>query len=185
MASALFLIGVSGAGKSTMAQALGAYLTGHGLRTAVIDTDALGQFGPGPSSPAGRSDLYNGLKCRNLAAVWANYRPVADYMVVAAAGMVTRQLREQYVQSLDGCDSQVAQLLAPPSVVLERLRRRHGHLSSHPGTHNSDLPVADLDSIAADMRRLDNLGLADFVVRNDRAAPEVAVELARRAGWFP
>jgi gluconate kinase len=183
VAEALFLIGVSGVGKSTMAQALGAHLTTRARRTAVIDTDALGQYGPGPSAPADRSEFYNGIKCRNLAALWANYRDVADYVVVAAAGMVTAELRARYLSALEGCTGQVAHLVAPPGLVLERLAGRHRHLSSHPETHLSDLPAADADAIAADMARLDARGLANFVVRNDRPARDVAADLARGAGW--
>jgi len=45
---ALLLTGVAGVGKSTVADAIGGVLTAAGFVTAVVDTDALAQFGPPP-----------------------------------------------------------------------------------------------------------------------------------------
>jgi shikimate kinase len=179
----LLLCGVSGVGKSTMCQAVGAYFVERGARTAVVDTDWLGQYGPGPASRQERSTFYNALKCRNLAAVWETFREAADFVVVGAAGVVTRELRHQYVASLDGCSAVVAELTAPPELIAERLRHRQLVVSSHPETHNETHVPLDVTALAARADAMSAQRVADFTVRNDRATPEVASELVARAGW--
>jgi hypothetical protein len=109
----LILVGVSGVGKSTVADAIGGIRTAAGFATAVVDTDALAQFGPPPQHGELRgSSFYDRLKCLNLGAVWANYRSAGARFVVISAGIDSAALRDRYVASLAGCEVQVVRLVA-------------------------------------------------------------------------
>jgi len=108
---ALLLVGVAGVGKSTVAGAIGGILTAAGLATAVVDSDALAQFGPRPD---GGSGFYDRLKCTNLGAVWANYRAVGARFVVVSAGIDSAALRDRYAGSLAGCEVRTVRLIARP-----------------------------------------------------------------------
>ena len=161
MHRALLLIGVTGVGKSTVAAAIGGILTAAGRVTAVVDTDALAQFGP----PPGGSSFYDHLKCSNLSVVWANYRRAGARFVVVSAGIDSAAQRDQYAGSLAGCEVQVVRLVAALDTVRRRLQDRDGTArhSQHPGT-----PAVAIE---------------DFSIVNDRPATVVAREVIARAGW--
>ncbi len=115
---ALLLIGVAGVGKSAVADAIGGILTTAGLATAVVDTDALAQFGPRPDDgQTPGSSFYDRLKCSNLGAVWANYRAAGARFVVVSAGIDSAPLRQEYADSLAGCDVQLVRLVAATDTV--------------------------------------------------------------------
>ncbi|NEA32103.1 hypothetical protein [Streptomyces sp. SID13031] len=102
----LLISGGSGAGKTVTGQAIGGILTGQLLPTAVIDLDALAQYGP----PANQSGFHDRLKVRNLAAVWATYRAAGARFVVVSGVIETSELRQAYVGCLTGCDVQTVRL---------------------------------------------------------------------------
>jgi len=163
---ALLLTGVAGAGKSTVAQAAGRVLTTAGCVTAVVDADALAQFGPHPAD--GR--FYDRLKCANLAAVWANFKAAGARFVVVAAVVDSVPLRELYTESLAGCTVQLVALTADDDTVRSRLRRRD--------------TGAKLEQHLEALNRPTTTAVADFTVTNDRTAAEVASEIIERAGWM-
>ena len=163
---ALLLTGVTGVGKSTVAGAIGRLLTAAGLVTAVVDTDALAQFGPSP----GRSGFHDDLKCANLAAVWANFRAAGAHFIVVSAGVDSAPLRDRYAGSLADCELQVVRLVAPADTIRKRLAARDP--DAMPNPHLSTL----IDQEAA-------LSVEDFTAVNDRPAPDVAGEIIARAGW--
>jgi hypothetical protein len=103
----LVLSGGTGAGKTVTGQAIAAILTGLLLPTAVIDLDALAQYGP---APAGQRGFHDRLKVRNLAAVWATYRAVGARFVIVSETVETTELRQAYVDCLTGCDVQLVRL---------------------------------------------------------------------------
>lgn len=75
----LWLCGATGVGKSTVGFVVYQKVLRAGLRTAYIDVDQLGFFGPPPPNDR--------LKARNLAAVWETYREVgAQRLVVVGLG---------------------------------------------------------------------------------------------------
>jgi chloramphenicol 3-O-phosphotransferase len=104
---ALLINGGGGAGKTATGQAIGRILTGRLLPTAVIDLDALAQYGPVPGNQNGFHDR---LKVRNLKAVWATYRAAGARFVVVSGVIETRELREDYAACLTGCDVQMVRL---------------------------------------------------------------------------
>ena len=65
---ALLLIGVAGVGKSTVVMPIRGILAAAGFATAVVDTDALAQFGPPPSHGQLGISFHDQLKCMNLSA---------------------------------------------------------------------------------------------------------------------
>jgi hypothetical protein len=111
----LLISGGGGAGKTAVGQAVGRILTGRLLPTAVVDLDALAQYGPAPVNQRGFHDQ---LKVRNLGAVWGTYRAAGARFVLVSGVIETRELREGYSACLTGCDVQM--------VRLERARVEYG-----------------------------------------------------------
>ncbi|MEV4343602.1 AAA family ATPase [Actinoplanes sp. NPDC049596] len=171
MRRALILIGVSGVGKSTVAQAIGELLTDAGHTTGVIDTDALAQFGP-PPSPA-NPDFYDALKCANLAAVWVHFRDRGAQFVVVSANIDRAGLRNRYVDSLDGCEVQVVRLTADLDTIRRRLQARDGEVPAR----------RHLNWLADREAALNSLALEDFTVANNDQATTVARLILTQARW--
>lgn len=107
---ALLLIGGGGASKTSVGQAIGALMTGRSHPTAVVDLDALAQFGGG--APA-----HEELRRRNLTAVWTNYRSVGARYVVVSGMVETAEQRTAYGECLVGCNVQVVRLATPLTLV--------------------------------------------------------------------
>jgi hypothetical protein len=171
---ALLVTGVAGVGKSAVADAIGGVLTGAGLVTAVVDADALAQFGPPPERGGRRdADFYDRLKCANLAAVWANFRAAGARFVVVGAVIDSVPLLDRYAGSLAGCEVRTVRLVATTDTVGQRLRGRDGgaRLERH------------LSALAGHEARLEAAAVEDFTVVNDRPVTVVAREVVARAGW--
>ncbi|WP_146167523.1 GNAT family N-acetyltransferase [Micromonospora sp. MH33] len=170
---ALLLSGVAGAGKSTVADAVGRMLTEAGHVTAVVDTDLLAQFGPPPTVGHTSARVYDELKCVNLASVWANFRAAGARFVVAAAAVESVAQRQRYVEGLAGCDLSVVRLIADLDTVRSRLHQRDTgpklkrHLQAL--TQSEPAPVAT--------------AVEDFTITNDRTPAEVAADILARLGW--
>jgi predicted kinase len=164
--------GVSGVGKSTVADAIGRVLTSEGLTTAVIDTDALAQFGPPPRRDS--RGFYNELKCVNLAAVWANFRAAGARFAVVSGGIDSIALRESYVRALAGCEVQVVRLVAPIETIRQRLAARDDSAAFEPHTNRLAEHLAALDAAA----------IEDFTVTSDRPVSEVAEDIVQLTGWL-
>ena len=127
----LLINGGGGAGKTAVGQAIGGILTGRLLPTAVVDLDALAQYGPAPANQTGFHDR---LKIRNLKAVWATYRAAGARFVVVSGVIETRELRDGYSACLTGCDVQM--------VRLERARVQYdGHAQVEDFTVVNDRPL--------------------------------------------
>ena len=175
MHRALLLIGVAGVGKSTVADAIGGILTSAGSVTAVVDTDALAQFGPRPDHGERRGrNFYDHLKCLNLGAVWANFQAAGARFIVVSAGIDNAALRDQYADSLAGCEVLTARLVAAPETLRERLQDRDGEAKSE----------RHLRTLAEQDARLEAAAIDDFTVVNDRPATVVAREVIALAGWL-
>jgi gluconate kinase len=172
---ALLITGVAGVGKSTVADAIGGIVTAAGLVTAVVDADALAQFGPPPEHDERRaSSFHDHLKCVNLAAVWSNFQAAGARFAVVSAAIDSAPLRDQYAGSLAGCEVQTVRLVAATDTVRQRLRGRDRRAR-----------VEQLLALLTGQEaRLDAAALEDFTVVNDRAATVVAREVVARAGWI-
>lgn len=163
----LLIAGGGGAGKTTMGQAIARILTDRLLPTAVIDLDALAQYGP---SPANQRGFHDRLRIRNLAAVWATYRAAGARFVVVSGGVGSAELRQAFTEGLAGCDVQVVKLVTTPALVESRTR----------GTARG--PEWDLQRALAEYD--ETPGIEDFAIANDRPVPEVATEILLTTGWL-
>lgn len=159
MRRALLITGVIGVGKSTVADAVGGVLTGAGQVTAVVDTDALAQFGPSPGA-----GFHDRLKCANLAAVWDTFKAAGARYAVVSAGVDSAGLRRRYADSLSGCEVRTVRLVAPATTVRDRLLRR-------------DDGERHLRALAVQQARFDAAAVEDFTVVNDRPVTVVAHEV--------
>jgi chloramphenicol 3-O-phosphotransferase len=187
MPRALLITGVSGVGKSTIAGAIGGLLSGAGLSTAVVDVDALAQFGPPPRS---KGDFYHALKCANLAAVWATFKAAGARFVVVAAGVDSTAECDDFARSLDGCDVQTVRLTADAEAIRQR-RRDRGDQAAKTAAKAATKDVNQTADKKADQTAAKNADQnADpgepapaTSVRNDRPPVTVAREVLARAGW--
>jgi adenylylsulfate kinase len=126
----LFLNGTVGAGKTTVAGAIGVHLRERGIPHAIIDLDALRDSWPAPDD-----DPFNSaLELRNLAAVVANYRQVGVTHLVLAGVIETLDGRAEY-ERVVGSDMKVCRLDVDLDVIRQRLAGRHALESSSLAWH--------------------------------------------------
>ncbi|MFI6678325.1 hypothetical protein [Kribbella sp. NPDC050470] len=175
MPRALLLTGGGGVGKTTIAQTIGALLTARRHRTAVLDLDAVAQFGPaGQPVPAiaGRPlpglRFHDQLRVHNLAAVWTTYRDAGAQFMVVSGHVETPELRAAYASALHDCDVQLVRLDTPVELIADRTRTTRG-------------PEWDLEAALA--QAATHQPIQDFTVANDRAPAEVAAEVLGTVGW--
>ena len=118
----LFINGTVGAGKSTVADAVGDVLAERGVPHAVIDLDELRRAWP---SPAG--DRFNtAIELANLRSVAANYRRAGARMLVLAGVIEHPDALVDYREALDGVTPVVVRLTVDPREGERRLHARHG-----------------------------------------------------------
>ncbi|GAB3948517.1 hypothetical protein GCM10029976_079850 [Kribbella albertanoniae] len=164
--NALLLTGGGGAGKTTIAQAIAGRLSTSGRATAMVDLDALAQFGPQPA-PTGVLRFSDHLRIRNLAAVWQNFREAgAEYLIVSGP-VITAIHRAAYTEVLSDCAVHVVRLLTPSALIAERTSL------TRPGW---DLQAA-LDDAAT------HAAVEDFAVPNDGTPAATAAGVLERLGW--
>ena len=166
------LTGISGVGKSTVADAVGRILSTAGCTTAVVDTDMLAQFGPAPRGWAS-GGFHDELKCVNLAAVWANFRAAGAGIIVVAAAIDSVALRARYAASLADCEMRVVRLTAGADTVRQRLYQRD----------TGDKLERHLRALDVEDPTQDPALIADFTVLNDCPAAVVARDVLDRLGW--
>ncbi|MBU2670656.1 adenylyl-sulfate kinase [Actinoplanes bogorensis] len=120
MPAALLITGTVGAGKTTVAEAVGDLLTGREIPNAVIDLDWLRRAWPAPPG-----DRFNGaLTLRNLEAVAANFVAAGASRLVLAGVLESRAELHAYGKALE-MPLTVCRLRVALPTVRERLRRRH------------------------------------------------------------
>ena len=78
---ALLANGGGGTGKTAIAGAIGQILTDACNPTAVVDLDALSQFGP---TPPGQPGFHDRLRFQNLSALWGTFRAAGARFIVVA-----------------------------------------------------------------------------------------------------
>lgn len=172
-AQALLLAGGGGVGKTTVAQAIARVLTAARHPTAVLDLDAVGQFGPPPAAaPGSAADsglrFHDRLKARNLAAVWPTYRDAGARFLIASGHVETAELKAAYTEALADCDVRMVRMLTPPDLVAARTRSTRG-------------PDWDLQAALAEAAA--HQPIEDFTVTNDRSPADTAAEILGKAGW--
>jgi hypothetical protein len=174
---ALLINGTVGAGKTSVADAIGDLLAQAEIPNAVIDLDWLRR-----SWPPVAGDRFNlGMTLRNLRSVAGNYLDAGATRLVVAGVVESHDERRRYLDTL-GIDLFVCRLKVDLAVVRERLIGRHGGqaaLRSGDPTLTWHLNRAgELDDI------LEAAGVEDCVVpASDGTVVEVAAAVLAAAGW--
>ena len=120
MSRALLLNGTVGAGKTSVAAAVGDLLRERGVPHAVVDLDALRQAWPAPEG-----DRFNmTILLSNLHAVSANVRAAGARSLVLAGVVETAADRDALRRAV-GVPLTVVRLTADLDLVRARLRARH------------------------------------------------------------
>ncbi|MFI7544157.1 adenylyl-sulfate kinase [Actinoplanes sp. NPDC049599] len=121
-ARALLLTGTVGAGKTSVADALGDLLTRGAVPHAILDVDWLRRSWPSPPD-----DPFNSaMALRNLRTVAANYLQAGALRLVLAGVLESRAERDAYQATL-GVPLAVCRLRVALPTIRQRLLRRHEH----------------------------------------------------------
>ncbi|WP_079166422.1 AAA family ATPase [Streptomyces oceani] len=119
-ARSLLINGTVGVGKTTAAEAVGGLLAKDGVPHAVLDLDWLRQSWPAP--PGDRFNFT--MLLRNVRSVAGNYLDAGATRLVLA-GVIEHQYERKQLADAVGADLTVCWLRAEPSVLRQRLARRH------------------------------------------------------------
>lgn len=163
----LLITGAMGAGKTTLAEAVGDLLIERDLPSAMIDLDWLGQVHPMTDD----DPVAHRLIIENLAAVWPNYRRRGVRYLVLARLVRDRDTWQAYRRVIPEARWTLARATAPQPVIEERLVERH---------RNDVSPAIlqrHLDWSRRATARLDEAELADLDVQNTGPLRGVAEEL--------
>ncbi|MFJ9682298.1 adenylyl-sulfate kinase [Streptomyces sp. NPDC101194] len=168
---ALLINGTVGAGKTSVADAVGELLGEAGVPHAVIDLDGLRRMWP---SPAG-DRFHFALLLRNLSSVAANYRDAGADRIVLAGVAETGEDRDRLREAV-GADLAVCRLRVELPVVGQRLTRRHAD--------DPEVLRWHLDRSGELDRILDHARTEDFTVdATHRTVVETAQAVIEAAGW--
>jgi adenylylsulfate kinase-like enzyme len=167
MNGALLITGTVGAGKTSVAEALGDLLAERGTPHAVIDLDWLRCMWPAPPG-----DPFNGaITLRNLRAVAENFVVAGARRLILAGVIESRAERDAHQDALS-MPLTVCRLRVNLTVVRERLRRR-----------NPDRPWF-LDRASELDRILEREKVEDVVVDTTTASlSQAAATVSSAVGW--
>lgn len=170
-AAAVLITGTVGAGKTTVAAAVGELLEAAGVAHAVIDLDALRHMWPNPPD-----DPFNlAMELRNLGVVAGNYLDAGVLRLVLAGVVETRADVVRYREVL-GIGLAVCRLRVDAGVVQERLAQRHA--GDDPALRWHARRAVELDDI------LDSAQAYEVEVGAGLDPPPlVAREVLRVVGW--
>ncbi len=168
---ALLITGTVGAGKTSVADALGGLLAEAGIAHGVIDLDRLSQAWPAPAD-----DPFNALlMLQNLRAVAANFL-AAEAQWLILAGVAEDADDRRRLSEAVGVPLAVCRLHVELAVVHARLRHRHRDEPEDLRWH-----LARSGELAA---ILDRAAVEDFAVDATRGSvAEVAEKVLRATGW--
>lgn len=169
--ASLLITGTVGAGKTTVAEAVGDLLAERHVPHAVVDLDQLSRYWPPPPG-----DRFNyAMVLRNLQSVTTNYRVAGALRLILAGVIEQRSHLQDYERALD-CPISIVRLQADPHVLADRLRDRHRNDADGLTWHLARAP--ELTAV------LDLAGVADAEVdTTGRPIPEVAADVLAAVGW--
>jgi hypothetical protein len=117
---ALWLIGPSGVGKSTVGFEAFRRLYRSGRTSAYIDHDQMGLCYPQPPDDPNN----HRIKSTNLGVVWRTYRDAGATSLIMCGGAERADLVPLYVAKVPDTTVRVVRLRATPTVLRERIFRR-------------------------------------------------------------
>jgi hypothetical protein len=164
----ILIIGVYGAGKSTVAQEISYLLERRRQPYALLDLDFLGW---GVNSFDGQADESPFL-LRNLAAVVSNYRE-GGISVFVLAGFVSGPDELRGIREAVGVPLRVVRLSVPLPDIEHRLA--------------ADVTTERQEELREAARQIETgkgVGLEDVAVANDRPVPVVAQQILTWLGWL-
>ncbi|MFG2662333.1 adenylyl-sulfate kinase [Streptomyces sp. NPDC048425] len=169
---ALLITGTVGAGKTSVAEAIGALLTNAEIPSAVMDLDCLRRSWPTPAA-----DRFNvGMLLRNLRCVAGNYLDAGATRLVLAGVAESRADRDHYEEAV-GIDLSVCRLRVHLPTVHQRLAHRHG--DDHDGLRWHLDRSGELDRI------LDQAEVEDFTTdANNKSITATATAVLQTANWL-
>ncbi|MGW0481884.1 AAA family ATPase [Nonomuraea sp. NPDC003214] len=172
-ARALLITGTVGAGKTTVADALGDLLADARVPGAVLDLDWLRRSWPSPPG-----DPFNSaMTVRNLRSVARNYLEAGAVRLVLAGVIESLEERGRYREAL-GVDLTVCRLRVEPATLRRRLVRRHDGDEARLRWHLAR--AGELDDI------LDAAEVDDVTVRvADDPPAAVAAAVLKATAWAP
>ena len=168
---ALLLNGTVGAGKSTLAEALGRLLDTHGIANARLDIDDVRRKWPAPSG-----DPFNtALAIQNLTALSTNFVRAGIDRLILAGVMETASERDSYSTAV-GMPLVTCRLHVGADQLRKRLSLRHTD-EEELRWHLARAPELD--------RILDQARLDDYSVdTSETTVAEGALQVAELVGWL-
>ena len=168
----LLISGAVGAGKTTIANEIGALLRDGELPHAVVDLAVIGRCWPPPADDPWNEHLIH----RNLAAMWQHFRESGARRLVLCRVLEDRALLRHVQAAVPGADITVVHLHVPITALHARLRQREAGQD----------PTWYLDTATYLTGSMQPDRLADHVIDNDARPPRsVATDILHRIGWLP
>ncbi|HVF53009.1 MAG TPA: AAA family ATPase [Actinomycetota bacterium] len=166
MPEALLITGTIGAGKTTVAKAIGELLGARGIPTAVIDLDWLGWVHAVEKPPAK-------LISENLASMWTTLRGHGVERIVMARAVRTLPEITAIQDAVSPAALRVVRLEASAETIYERLRARDtgAELEEH---------LAQVPTFSAE---LDAAGLEELTISSEGAPADVAAMMIDALVW--
>jgi adenylylsulfate kinase len=164
----LLLNGTVGSGKTTLAWEISDVLSACEVPHAALDGD--GFRASWPVTSRWNEDLL----FESIAAVWPVQRAHGAERLVIAMVVEDPTDLDRYRAAIPGADITVCRLVAPDDTYRRRITNR---MPAGPSRDWHLHRTTELHDI------LERAGIDDFVVVNDGAIREVALEVLRRAGW--
>lgn len=174
---AVWLIGPSGVGKSTVGYEAFRRLYRTGRTSAYIDHDQMGLCYPQPADDPNN----HRIKSANLGVVWATYRGAGATSLIMCGGAERADLIPLYTAQVPDTAVRVVRLRAAPAALRERIfRRGMGGGPQLPGTRLG-LSAEALEQMAVEAveeaRRFDADDYADVCIDTDDGSVDELADL--------